>query len=196
MKREPFWVKDALIAASGVADQELPPGALYVVATPIGNAADTTLRALWVLSQMDAIGCEDTRTTRLLLDRYGIAAPLLAVHEHNEQAVAERIGERLTRGERIALVTDAGTPAISDPGARVVRAVRVAGRRVIPIPGASSLTTAASAAGLHEGPLTFIGFLPRGTRARARAAGSGRQRTRARAVRGAAPDRGDDAGAR
>ena len=168
MKREPFWSNDALITASGVADQELPSGALYVVATPIGNAADITLRALWVLSQMDAIACEDTRTTRPLLERYGIAATLLAAHEHNERAAAERIIARLTRGERIALLTDAGTPAISDPGARLVRAVRAAGQRVIPVPGASSLTAAASAAGLQEASLTLIGFLPRAARSRER----------------------------
>jgi 16S rRNA (cytidine1402-2'-O)-methyltransferase len=168
MEGKPFLNNDPLIALSGVADQDLPAGALYIVATPIGNVADITLRALWVLSQMDAIGCEDTRTTRPLLDRYQIHAPLLAAHEHNERAVAARIGERLARGERIALVTDAGTPAISDPGARVVEALRVAGHRIVPIPGASSLTAAVSAAGLQDAPLTFVGFLPSRVRERAR----------------------------
>ncbi len=168
MERKPFFSNDPLIAMSGVADQDLPAGALYVVATPIGNAADITLRALWVLSQMDAIACEDTRTTRPLLDRYQIDAPRVAAHEHNERAVAARIGERLARGERIALVTDAGTPAISDPGARLVAAVSGAGHRIVPIPGPSSLTAAVSAAGLTEAPLLFIGFLPKGARDRAR----------------------------
>lgn len=161
MKSEPLF-NNTLIAASGVADQELPAGTLYVVATPIGNAADITLRALWVLSQMNAIACEDTRVTRPLLQRYGIDVPLAAVHEHNERAAAEEIGARLARGERMALVTDAGTPAISDPGARLVRALRAGGHRIVPIPGASSLTTAASAAGLGDAPLTFLGFLPKG----------------------------------
>ncbi len=169
MERKPFWDNDPLIASSGVADQDLPASALYVVATPIGNAADVTLRALWVLSQMDAIACEDTRTTRPLLARYRIATPLLAVHQHNERAAVETIGSRLARGERIALVTDAGTPAVSDPGARLVRALRDAGHRIVPIPGASSVTAAVSAAGLTEAPWIFIGFLPRTARARAQA---------------------------
>jgi 16S rRNA (cytidine1402-2'-O)-methyltransferase len=159
---------DPLLAASGVAQQDLPAQALYAVATPIGNAADITLRALWVLSKVDAIAAEDTRTTGLLLRRYGIDTPLLAVHEHNEQQAAESIVGRLRAGERIALVTDAGTPAISDPGARLVRAVLQAGLRVVPVPGASALTAAASAAGLHGGLLTFAGFLPAGARERLR----------------------------
>lgn len=176
MERKPFWDNDPLIAASGVADQDMPAGALYVVATPIGNAADVTLRALWVLSQMNAIACEDTRTTRPLLARYRIATPLLAVHQHNERAAVETIGRRLARGERIALVTDAGTPAVSDPGARLVRALRDAGHRIVPVPGASSVTGAISAAGLTEAPWIFVGFLPRAARERAqmlRAAAAG-----------------------
>jgi 16S rRNA (cytidine1402-2'-O)-methyltransferase len=159
---------EELIAASGVTQQELPAGALYVVATPIGNVADITLRALWVLSQMDAIAAEDTRTTAALLRRYSVTTRLLAAHEHNERAAAERIIARLRAGQRIALVTDAGTPAISDPGARLVRAVLQAGLRVVPVPGASSLTAAASAAGLHGHALTFVGFLPSGSRERER----------------------------
>ncbi|MGE5339837.1 MAG: 16S rRNA (cytidine(1402)-2'-O)-methyltransferase [Gemmatimonadota bacterium] len=176
MERKPFWDNDPLIAASGVADQDMPAGTLYVVATPIGNAADVTLRALWVLSQMNAIACEDTRTTRPLLARYRIATPLLAVHQHNERAAVETIGRRLARGERIALVTDAGTPAVSDPGARLVRALRDAGHRIVPVPGASSVTGAISAAGLTEAPWIFVGFLPRAARERAqmlRAAAAG-----------------------
>lgn len=161
--------EDPLIVASGVAQQDLPTHALYVVATPIGNAADITLRALWVLSRMDAIAAEDTRTSRVLLERYGVGAPLLSAHEHNEQAAAQRIVERLQAGERIALLTDAGTPAISDPGARLVRAALDAGLRVLPIPGASALTAAASVAGLHAGSMCFAGFLPATAAQRTRA---------------------------
>jgi len=159
---------DPLIVASGATLQDLPARALYVVATPIGNVADITLRALWVLSKVDAIAAEDTRTTGTFLRRYGISTALLAAHEHNEREAAAGIIERLRAGGRIALVTDAGTPAISDPGARVVRAVLEAGLRVVPVPGASSLTAAASAAGLNGSVLTFAGFLPSGSRDRAR----------------------------
>jgi 16S rRNA (cytidine1402-2'-O)-methyltransferase len=159
---------DPLLIASGAAQQDLPARSLYVAATPIGNAADITLRVLWVLSRVDAIAAEDTRTTGALLRRYGIDAPLLAAHEHNERQVAASIVERLRAGGRIALVTDAGTPAISDPGARLVRAVLDAGLRVIPLPGASSLTAAASAAGLRGSLLTFAGFLPAGGHERQR----------------------------
>jgi len=168
MENEPSWFDDELIAASNVTTQSLPAGALYIVATPIGNGADITLRALWVLSHMDAIACEDTRLTRPLLERYRVRAPLLAAHEHNEHEAAARIAKRLARGERIALVTDAGTPAISDPGARLVRTLRDSGVRVIPIPGASSLTAAISAAGLQAARVTFVGFPPGGTRERDR----------------------------
>lgn len=173
--REP----EGLIEASGVAAQELPTGALYVVATPIGNAADITVRAWWVLSHVDAIAAEDTRVTRTLLERYGIAAKLVAAHEHNERAAAQRIVERLRAGERIALVTDAGTPAISDPGALVVREALAAGLRVVPVPGASSFTAAASAAGIVGDELRFVGFLPSGAKKRA-------ERLRAIAANGAA----------
>jgi 16S rRNA (cytidine1402-2'-O)-methyltransferase len=159
---------DPLLVASGVAQQDLSTHSLYVVATPIGNAADITLRALWVLSKVDAIAAEDTRTTGALLRRYGIDTPLLAAHRHNENEAAASIVERLRAGARIALATDAGTPAISDPGARLVRAALDAGLRVVPVPGASSLTAAASAAGLHSDRLTFAGFLPAGARERQR----------------------------
>jgi 16S rRNA (cytidine1402-2'-O)-methyltransferase len=158
---------ETLIEASGVTEQELPTGALYVVATPIGNAADITVRAWWVLSHVDAIAAEDTRVTRTLLDRYGISAVLIAVHEHNERAAAQRIVERLRTGQRIALVTDAGTPAISDPGARVVRETLASGLRVVPVPGASSFAAALSAAGIVAGDITFVGFLPSGASKRA-----------------------------
>lgn len=154
---------------SGVATQDTPAGALYVVATPIGNAADLTLRALWVLSMADAIAAEDTRVTRQLLERYGLTPPaLLAAHEHNERAAAERIFGLLQAGERVALVTDAGTPGVSDPGARIVAAVQAAGLRVVPVPGASSLLAAVSAAGLAAQDLHFLGFLPTGAKERAR----------------------------
>ena len=159
---------DRLIALSEVATQDLPAGSLYVVGTPIGNAADITLRALWVLSRVDAVAAEDTRTTRPLLARYGIETPLLAAHQHNEREVAQQIGERLARGERIAIVTDAGTPALSDPGALIVRTALDAGRRVIPIPGPSSAITALSAAGLGAGAFVFTGFLPTGAQQRER----------------------------
>lgn len=159
---------DPLLVASGAGQQDLPAQSLYVVATPIGNAADITLRALWVLMKVDAIAAEDTRTTGVLLRRYGIDTPLLAAHEHNERQFAASAVERLRAGGRIALVTDAGTPGISDPGARLVRAVLDAGLRVVPVPGASALTAAASAAGLHGNLLTFAGFLPAGARDRQR----------------------------
>jgi 16S rRNA (cytidine1402-2'-O)-methyltransferase len=131
-----------------------------VVATPIGNLGDITLRALDVLRGVDAIAAEDTRHSRALLDHFGIATRIFAVHEHNERAGAEGIVKLLNQGQAIALITDAGTPAVSDPGARVVNAVRAAGHDVVPIPGASALTTALSVAGIEDGAVTFAGFLP------------------------------------
>lgn len=157
-----------LFEMAGVAEQELPAGSLYVVALPIGNAADITLRALWLLARADAVAAEDTRVTGPLLARYGIRTPLLAAHQHNEREAARGLIERLARGERIALVTDAGTPGISDPGARIVRDVLDAGHRVVPVPGASSAVAAVSAAGLAPGPFRFAGFLPAGTAERER----------------------------
>ena len=135
---------------------------MYVVALPIGNAADITVRALWLLSRMDVIAAEDTRVTRPLLARFGIDTPLLAAHQHNEREAARDVIERLARGERVALVTDAGTPGVSDPGARLVRAVLDAGYRVLPVPGASSAIAAVSAGGLAPGPFRFVGFLATG----------------------------------
>jgi len=170
MQEEPDLMADRLVEASGVAAQQLPSGALYVVATPIGNLADLTVRAWWVLSHVDAIAAEDTRVTRHLLDRYGIAMPparLIAVHEHNEQSASESVLALLREGRRVALVSDAGTPAISDPGARVVRKVGAAGMRVIPVPGPSSLSAAMSVAGLEHGAALFVGFLPHAARERA-----------------------------
>ncbi len=169
---EPRWPSEQLVRLAGLAAQDFPAGALYVVATPIGNVADFTLRALWVLAHVQAIAAEDTRVTRHLLARYEIAAPehgLIAAHAHNEQAAAQRIVELLAQGARVALVTDAGTPAVSDPGARIVAAVRAAGHRVVPIPGPSSALAALSVAGFVEGAFHFIGFLPTGGRERTRA---------------------------
>ncbi len=132
-----------------------------MVATPIGNLSDITLRALHVLGLVDAIGCEDTRHTQTLLRQYGINKPLLPVHEHNEAEAAVSVITRLQRGERVAYVSDAGTPAISDPGARLVAAVRAAGFKSMPLPGASSVTTALSVAGISgDSGFVFAGFLP------------------------------------
>ncbi|HVE07567.1 MAG TPA: 16S rRNA (cytidine(1402)-2'-O)-methyltransferase, partial [Paraburkholderia sp.] len=135
--------------------------------TPIGNLADITLRALHVLGLVDRIAAEDTRNSGQLLARYGISKPLLAVHQHNERAAAQRIVEHLQAGERIAYVSDAGTPGISDPGAKLVEAVRDAGLPVIPLPGASALATAVSAAGDWVATFSFFGFLPPKARQRA-----------------------------
>jgi 16S rRNA (cytidine1402-2'-O)-methyltransferase len=149
-------------AADAVASgQAHPTGALYVVATPIGNLADLTLRAVHVLGLVDAIACEDTRHSAPLLRQLGLEGkPLLAVHEHNERDAAAAIVERLARAERVAYVSDAGTPAISDPGAALVAVVRRAGHRVIPIPGASSAIVALSAAGdAMAAGFSFVGFL-------------------------------------
>jgi 16S rRNA (cytidine1402-2'-O)-methyltransferase len=158
--------RDPLFEVCGVTAQDLPARSLYVVALPIGNAADITLRALWVLGAVDAVYAEDTRVTRPLLDRYGIDTPLTAAHQHNERAAAQEIVERLQRGERIALVTDAGTPGVSDPGARIARIVSDAGLRVVPVPGASSVAAAVSIAGLTGSSFRFLGFLPTGSRER------------------------------
>ncbi len=149
--------------------QQYPAAALYVVATPIGNVADITLRALHVLGLVDRIAAEDTRNTGQLLARYGISKPLIAVHQHNERAAAQRIVEHLQAGERVAYVSDAGTPGISDPGAKLVDAAREAGFAVIPLPGASALATALSAAGDWVSTFSFLGFLPPKPKARAAA---------------------------
>ncbi|WDD96003.1 16S rRNA (cytidine(1402)-2'-O)-methyltransferase [Burkholderia sp. FERM BP-3421] len=140
--------------------QHYPAGALYVVATPIGNTADITLRALHVLGLVDRIAAEDTRNTGQLLTRYGISKPLVAVHEHNEREAALKLIELLRAGERIAYVSDAGTPGISDPGAKLVDAVRAAQLPVIPLPGPNAAATALSVAGDWAGAFTFAGFLP------------------------------------
>lgn len=138
----------------------LPQPALYVVATPLGNRYDLSLRALAVLDGVDGIAAEDTRTTRRLLQAWGITAHLVAVHAHNEAAGAQALVERLRAGEAWALVSDAGTPAISDPGAKVVAAVRAAGFPVVAIPGPSAVTAAVSVSGWGEEGFAFHGFLP------------------------------------
>jgi len=141
--------------------------ALYVVATPIGNLRDITLRALDVLTAADVIAAEDKRNTAHLLTHHGISAnKLIAVHQHNERGAAEKIIALLQSGQSVAFVSDAGTPAVSDPGALLVQAVLAAGLRVIPIPGASAVVTALSAAGLADPHFLFYGFLPNKSGAR------------------------------
>ena len=144
-------------------------GLLYVVATPIGNLSDITLRALEVLKSVDAIAAEDTRHTSGLLSHFGIAKKLIAVHEHNEHQSAEKLLALLLAGQNIALVTDAGTPAVSDPGAIVVDLVRKAGIKVVPIPGASAVIAALSASGISQNGFLFYGFLPASGSARRKA---------------------------
>jgi 16S rRNA (cytidine1402-2'-O)-methyltransferase len=137
----------------------LEPG-LYVVATPIGNLGDVTHRAVDTLRRADVIAAEDTRVTRGLLSHLGISARVVALHEHNEQRAAEKVLEWIAAGESVALVSDAGTPAVSDPGSAVVARVMAAGQRVIPVPGASALTAALSASGIEFDGVVFAGFLP------------------------------------
>lgn len=133
---------------------------LYVVATPIGNMGDLSLRARAVLEQVDRIAAEDTRNTARMLDALGIKKPLMAHHAHNERESAQGVLACLQRGESVALVSDAGTPAVSDPGAVVVRCVAEAGFKVVPVPGASSVLAVVAASGLVDGSFTFRGFLP------------------------------------
>lgn len=139
----------------------MQPGTLYIVATPIGNLGDLSPRALEVLSRVDVIAAEDTRHSRPLLTHFGIDRPLLAVHEHNEAQAATQLIQRLRKGESIALISDAGTPLISDPGYVLVQAARDAGINVVPVPGPSALICALSAAGLPTDRFRFEGFLPR-----------------------------------
>lgn len=155
-------------AREAAASQHYPQGTLYVVATPIGNLADITLRALHVLQLADTLACEDTRHTQSLLRAYGIdkpAAQWLAVHQHNEAQATQTVLERLQAGQRVVYVSDAGTPGISDPGARLAGAVAAAGLRAMPLPGASSVTAALSvagavASGADDSGFVFAGFLP------------------------------------
>lgn len=142
------------------AQQSYPTATLYVVATPIGNVTDITLRALHLLALADVVACEDTRKTGALLQRFGLSQPTIAAHQHNEREVADKIVERLRAGQRVALVSDAGTPGVSDPGARIVDAVRAAGLNVVPLPGPSAAIAALSASGLVNDRFHFVGFLP------------------------------------
>jgi 16S rRNA (cytidine1402-2'-O)-methyltransferase len=142
------------------------PGSLYVVATPLGNLRDLTLRALDVLATADVIAAEDTRVTGHLLRHYGVATRPISLHAHNEARRVETLLAMLGSGKSVALVSDAGTPAVSDPGARLVRAVREAGHPVIPLPGPSALVAAISAAGLAAETFVFLGFLPQQAKAR------------------------------
>ena len=147
-------------------EQRARAGSLYVVATPLGNLRDVTLRALDVLGSVDRIGAEDTRVTATLLAHLGIATRPFAVHAHNEAARAAEIVGALARGESVALVSDAGTPGVSDPGARIVRAALDAGFPVVPIAGPSAVAAAVSAAGLDATRFAFVGFLPVQAKAR------------------------------
>src|SRR5215203_2413538 len=135
-------------------------GVLYVVATPIGNLEDMTLRAIKILKAVQLVAAENTRRTGMLLRHFDINTPILSVHEHNEKARVERIVARLAKGESVALVTDAGTPGISDPGAALVAAIRAAGFTVEPIPGANAVAAAISASGITSHGFTFLGFPP------------------------------------
>jgi 16S rRNA (cytidine1402-2'-O)-methyltransferase len=135
-------------------------GTLYVVATPIGNLEDITLRAIKVLKTVQLVAAEDTRRTGILLRHFNIEVPIISVHEHNERARVGNIVRRLAKGESVALVTDAGTPGVSDPGAALVAAVRTSGFRIEPIPGASAVAAAISAAGINSDGFTFLGFPP------------------------------------
>lgn len=144
------------------------PGTLFVVATPIGNLEDLTFRALRTLREVDVIAAEDTRRTSKLLAHYDIQKPLLSLHEHNEALKSDHLVAKLTAGQNIALVSDAGTPTIADPGYRLVAAARAAGVTIVPIPGVSAVITALSGAGLPADTFTFLGFPPSGGLARDR----------------------------
>src|SRR5262245_6816878 len=136
------------------------PGILYVVATPIGNLEDITARALRVLREVDVVACEDTRRTRALLTHFDIHTPTVSYYEHNKLARGPQLLRQLADGRSIALVTDAGTPGISDPGVLLVREARAAGVRVVPLPGPSAVVAALSAAGVPANRFVFDGFLP------------------------------------
>ena len=164
-----------VIAGQQFEAPELAPG-LYVVATPIGNLRDMTLRGLETLAAADVIYCEDTRTSARLTEHFGIGTPRKALHEHNERALAEAIAADVARGGKVALISDAGTPLLSDPGFPVVRAVRDAGLPVFAAPGASALLAALAVAGLPTDAFTFTGFLPAKAGARGTALAALRER--------------------
>jgi 16S rRNA (cytidine1402-2'-O)-methyltransferase len=155
----PALLQSAAAEAAGA--QQYPAGALYIVSTPIGNLADLTLRAIHVLALVDAVACEDTRVTAGLLRHLGLDKPLIALHQHNETQAAALVLQRLAQGQRMAYVSDAGTPTVSDPGAALVAQAATAGYRVLPVPGASSALAALSVAGdARSSGFEFIGFLP------------------------------------
>ncbi len=141
-------------------NSSFPPATLYVVATPLGNLGDITQRAVEALRAADAIACEDTRHARRLLDHLGVTAPTFALHQHNEVEASAKLAGLLGAGRRVALISDAGTPGLSDPGARAVAAARAAGHGVVPLPGPSAAMAAWSAAGLADAQFLFAGFLP------------------------------------
>src|SRR5688572_30205460 len=155
-----YFIRSRFFAAPAIS-----PG-LYIVATPIGNLGDITIRALDTLAGADLVACEDTRVTRKLLTRYGIETQVLSYHEHSGERAHQRLLERLGEGKSVALVSDAGTPLISDPGYQLVVDAAAAGHPVVPIPGASSLVTALSAAGLPAEAVLYAGFLPSKANAR------------------------------
>jgi 16S rRNA (cytidine1402-2'-O)-methyltransferase len=152
--------------------------ALYVVATPIGNLEDISQRALSLLAEVDLIAAEDTRRTRILLSRYGIETPMTALHEHNEKLAAPLLVARIEAGENVAIVSDAGTPLLSDPGFRLVRLAVEAGVNVIPVPGPSAVTAALSVSGLPTDRFVFEGFLPQRSAARSNRLETLRRETR------------------
>ncbi|MGQ0648169.1 MAG: 16S rRNA (cytidine(1402)-2'-O)-methyltransferase [Gemmatimonadaceae bacterium] len=154
-------VRASRSAVSLTAQDASPAGALFVVSTPIGNLGDMTHRAVETLRTVDTVLCEDTRHSRALLSHYGITTRVESLHEHNEAAATPGLLQRLASGARLALVTDAGTPAVSDPGGRFIAAVIAGGWPVVPVPGASAALAALSASGLAGGPFTFVGFLER-----------------------------------
>ncbi len=163
---KPCFEIEKILDSISLASQDLPAPALYIVGLPIGNLGDITLRALWTLSQADFIAAEDTRETKKLLEKFNIQGRLFPVHQHNEHEGTEKILEYLSQGLRVALVTDAGTPAVSDPGSKSVAIVREHGYRVIPVPGASAVVTAMSAAGMAPEGFVFHGFLHGGKKER------------------------------
>ena len=154
------------MSASQTHDPDVRPGCLYVVATPIGNLGDLSPRAQRILAQVTRVAAEDTRNTGALLTHFGIRTPLLAVHEHNEERIAASVLDALRQGESLALVSDAGTPLISDPGFALVRAARAAGCEVIAVPGPCAAVAALSIAGLPSDSFLFAGFLPAKSAAR------------------------------
>lgn len=158
--------EEGIFSIVSLAEQDFPAPALYVVGLPIGNFADITLRALWTLNICDAIAAEDTRVTGKLLQKFNIVKEVFPLHQHNEQTASQHLLSLLGEGRRVVLVTDAGTPAVSDPGSKAVRHAREAGYRVIPVPGSSAVITALSAVGAAPEGFIFQGFLEEGSQKR------------------------------